>query len=350
MNSKINSLETLRGFAALFVAFYHYPSESFLYAKNGNLAVYFFFTLSGFVIALNYFNNIKSVKDLLKFQIKRFFRLYPVHIFVLLLILLIQLLKLYIVSNYSLSAANPAFYPERNYNFQEFVKHILLLQSVFNNGYYLSWNSVAWTISTEFYTYLIFAFLVLVLKNKKNYFILISILYVFLFDFFSPYLNKFFHSTFLMCIQYFLTGSIFYFIFSFIKLKLKDIPFTLLLILILLLKYETQFIENNILFSALILCVSLLNQSSFIYKILNLNVLVYFGTISYSFYMIHQVILYVYIQILKLIFKVPFLYSDGITTNTGNNFYDTLIMISYIMLSAFVASLMYKNIELKFRK
>ena len=350
MNNKINSLETLRGFAALFVALYHYPSESFLYLKNGNLAVYFFFTLSGFVISLNYFENIKSAKDLIRFQIKRFFRLYPVHIFVLILILLIQLTKLYIVNNYGLSTANPAFSPERNYSIQEFLKHLLLLQSVFNNGYYLSWNSVAWTISTEFYTYLIFGFLVLAVQNKKNYFIFISIIYIFLFEFFSPYLNKFFHATFLECIQYFLTGSLFYFIYSFIKLKLKDITFLLLIILILLLKYEFSFIQNNILFSVLILCVSLLNRSSFIFKILNLNILVYFGTISYSFYMIHQVVLYVYVQSLKLIFKVPFVYFEGVTTNTGNNLYDTLIIISYIILSTIIASIMYKNIELKFRK
>ena len=87
-----------------------------------------------------------------------------------------------------------------------------------------------------------------------------------------------------------------------------------------------------------------------IFKILNLNILVYFGTISYSFYMIHQVVLYVYVQSLKLIFKVPFVYYEGIATNTGNNLYDTLIMISYIILSTIVASVMHKNIELKFRR
>jgi len=42
MKNKINSLETLRGFAALAVALYHYPSTSFLHVKTGFLGVYFF--------------------------------------------------------------------------------------------------------------------------------------------------------------------------------------------------------------------------------------------------------------------------------------------------------------------
>ena len=48
MITKINSLETLRGFAALVVALYHFPSTSPLYIEKGDLAVYFFFSLSGF--------------------------------------------------------------------------------------------------------------------------------------------------------------------------------------------------------------------------------------------------------------------------------------------------------------
>ena len=94
MKDKINSLETLRGFAALIIALYHYPSTSFLFAKYGHLAVHFFFTLSGFVIALNYFDKINNFKNLIKFQTKRFFRLYPIHIFVLFVVLGIQILKL----------------------------------------------------------------------------------------------------------------------------------------------------------------------------------------------------------------------------------------------------------------
>ena len=156
MKNKINSLETLRGFAALAVAFYHFPSTSFLYIEKGYLAVYFFFTLSGFVITLNYFDKISNIKDVFKFQIKRFFRLYPIHIFVLIIVLIIQLLKFFLLHFYEISSASEAFTPEYNYNLSEFFRNVLLIQAVYKDGYFLSWNGAAWTISTEFYTYFFF--------------------------------------------------------------------------------------------------------------------------------------------------------------------------------------------------
>ena len=156
MKNKINSLETLRGFAALAVAFYHFPSTSFLYIEKGYLAVYFFFTLSGFVITLNYFDKISNIKFVFKFQIKRFFRLYPIHIFVLIIVLIIQLLKFFLLHFYEISSASEAFTPEYNYNLSEFFRNVLLIQAVYKDGYFLSWNGAAWTISTEFYTYFFF--------------------------------------------------------------------------------------------------------------------------------------------------------------------------------------------------
>ena len=69
----ILGLETLRGLAALVVAFYHYPGGSVLWIPQGFMAVYLFFSLSGFVIALNYFNKIDNLRSLVSFQKKTFF-------------------------------------------------------------------------------------------------------------------------------------------------------------------------------------------------------------------------------------------------------------------------------------
>ena len=48
----IFSLETLRGFAALIVAFYHFPGESIFFVKQGFMAVYFFFLLKWICLLL----------------------------------------------------------------------------------------------------------------------------------------------------------------------------------------------------------------------------------------------------------------------------------------------------------
>ena len=95
--AKINELESLRGLAALLVVFFHVPKwNSFLNVgiiNNGYLMVELFFVLSGFVIFNAYSNNIKSKRDLMRFQFLRFGRLYPVHILFLLILLLIEVAK-----------------------------------------------------------------------------------------------------------------------------------------------------------------------------------------------------------------------------------------------------------------
>jgi hypothetical protein len=120
----------------------------------------FFFILSGFIISLNYLNKIITVKDLINFQVKRFYRLYPLHFFTLFLVLLIQIIKYFLIKHSSLDYG---FHESTNwYSFKNFVGNLFLIQSIFNDFYIFSWNAVSWSISAEFYTYIIFGFLFLI--------------------------------------------------------------------------------------------------------------------------------------------------------------------------------------------
>jgi peptidoglycan/LPS O-acetylase OafA/YrhL len=353
MKNKINSLETLRGFAALAVAFFHYPSTSFLHIKGGHLGIYFFFALSGFVIALNYFDRITNVNNLIKFQIKRFFRLYPIHIFVLFLVLGIQILKLLVLNFFNISSGTEAFSPEYWYTLRDFFHHLFLTQAIFNDGYAFSWNSAAWTISAEFYTYLIFGLLSLITRNNKLIFFFILATYIFFFTFITGFTDLYFNNLFSLCLHAFFMGCITFFIYEKIRYRLNDILFILLFIaaVSIFTMYNGNFgIHHVSLFCTIILLVSILKKDSFINKFLNFSSLVYFGTISYSFYMIHQSVLYLYVQILKLIFKVNFLNDGGVSTSTGDPYFDTMITVSYIAISGVFASIMYNYIENKFRK
>ena len=82
MKTKLQSFETYRGIAALMIAAIHFnvnsPLSNHIFA-NG-LFVHFFFTLSGFVMQLNYGEKIISFEKIYTFLKKRFFRLYPLHI------------------------------------------------------------------------------------------------------------------------------------------------------------------------------------------------------------------------------------------------------------------------------
>jgi peptidoglycan/LPS O-acetylase OafA/YrhL len=75
------SFETFRGIFALTIVLHHLKINTFIYEsnfiQNGGLVVDFFFVLSGFVISYNYAGKINTKKDLIDFQKKRFYRLYP---------------------------------------------------------------------------------------------------------------------------------------------------------------------------------------------------------------------------------------------------------------------------------
>ena len=93
-------LESLRGIGAIFVSLYHLK----LYGYSGPLTqnpltqsawffVDFFFVLSGFVIAYSYLGKLNTFSDIIFFQKKRFFRLYPLHFIMLILFLILECFK-----------------------------------------------------------------------------------------------------------------------------------------------------------------------------------------------------------------------------------------------------------------
>ena len=94
---------------------------------------------------------------------------------------------------------------------------------------------------------------------------------------------------------------------------------------------------------------ALLKKDSITNIVLNNKHLVYLGTISYSFYMIHQVVLYLYIQILKVLNLGVSFSNEQSSGGTGSVLYDTMITVSYIAISIILAIFMHKLIEQKFR-
>ncbi|MFT5164350.1 MAG: peptidoglycan/LPS O-acetylase OafA/YrhL, partial [Alteromonadaceae bacterium] len=84
---KFNSLESLRGIAAVIVALFHsgfMSGSKYALIAQGDIFVDFFFVLSGFVMAFAYVEKIQSGLGIKKFTLLRFGRLYPLHLFMLL--------------------------------------------------------------------------------------------------------------------------------------------------------------------------------------------------------------------------------------------------------------------------
>lgn len=156
MGAKINTLTSLRFFAAISVVIYHMRDYSLEQLRGGpleraNLAVDLFFILSGFILAHVYgavFAEKRSGTTR-AFFVARLARLYPAHLAMMTVFLL------YVVY---LGAIGLPYNADR-YGLGSFLWHVMLLDAWgLDSG--LTWNFPAWSISAEFSAYLIFPFIV----------------------------------------------------------------------------------------------------------------------------------------------------------------------------------------------
>ena len=155
-------LDSWRGIAACLVALFHLDAYSHLYGvpflRNSWLFVDFFFVLSGFVIAANYQQRLLEGFGIGRFLLLRLGRLYPLHFTMLALFIgceLLRVLRRILVP--ALALTNPAaLFSTPQEAPDTILANLLLIQSL-HLYEFLTWNLPSWSISTEFYTYIIFA-------------------------------------------------------------------------------------------------------------------------------------------------------------------------------------------------
>lgn len=146
-HGKIEKLEALRGFAALYVLLHHFKIGEGTYLQyftmQGQVAVMLFFVLSGFVIY--YSCHQKRSISFREYFIKRFRRIY----FVFILALLISYLAACLNSR-SWLPFMPIEFVKNLTNFQDLSRH----PGYWFEGYY--GNTPLWSISYEWWFYMLF--------------------------------------------------------------------------------------------------------------------------------------------------------------------------------------------------
>lgn len=164
----IDELTGIRGLAAWWVVLYHFreflaphiPHWLTQFISHGYLAVDFFFILSGFVIFVSNGKAVSnfSIKSIRVFYLKRLARIYPLHLATLIAALAYPLAVYFYKGDIDSSA---------RYDFGAFVANIFLVQDWgFIKG--LTWNVPSWSISAEFFSYLLFpAMVVLVIRIRQ---------------------------------------------------------------------------------------------------------------------------------------------------------------------------------------
>ncbi|TRX72858.1 acyltransferase family protein [Pseudomonas mangiferae] len=133
-----DALDGLRGVAALAVALFHW-----LLSFNGYLAVDFFLALSGFILAHRYLYGTDR-PGAYGFVTARLARLYPMHLYGLLSYALV----------YTLLAGDIPHYPDGTLS--TFLQQLTLTHNVGLNTHGQTWNAPSWSISVEFWLNLAF--------------------------------------------------------------------------------------------------------------------------------------------------------------------------------------------------
>ncbi len=349
---KYEELESIRGIAALLVVFEHIPNwnSSFFNIsifRNGYLMVELFFVLSGFVIYNAYANSIKTSKDLLRFQFLRFGRLYPVHLMLLLIFLGVEYLKYILSTQYGINSPNST--PFVINNASAFTAHLLLAQALGITDHVGSFNSPSWSISTEFYTYLLFAFIILNLYKWRvaAFVVVLLVSYIFIQ---IPELSRF--SYVLTCLLGFSSGCLISVLISKQKFQLPSFTplIPIIALLIFLSRYPVfQLYPLIFIISGALIFTLVRSKDGFVKKSLRLGIFKQLGEISYSIYMSHFLILWIANQFIRLVLKRPEAVINGESFPQLAVTETIMAYIIVIIVTLLTSMFIYKFIEKPFR-
>jgi peptidoglycan/LPS O-acetylase OafA/YrhL len=296
---RIDALTGIRALAALAVVGYHFalvPLASLGLEpvfRYGYLGVDLFFLLSGFIIYYVHQRDAASLsgRAVLHFYGFRLARIYPVH--------LLTLCGLAFVVVASRRIGIMPTHPE-DFRAIDFVYNVLLIQSwgVSND---IHWNFPAWSISCEWFVYLLFPLLALrlnrIVSSRQAAFwlgaetIVFGLAYIFLFH--GDLDNKFDGDHFShlalarVCLE-FTTGALCCRLRSLVDMRAWPWTATVLAAILLAVLLDATLLRDFAIvtaFALAILAASL--PGNLVARMLALPLVVYLGEISYSLYMVH---------------------------------------------------------------
>jgi peptidoglycan/LPS O-acetylase OafA/YrhL len=349
---KIQELESIRGLAAMLVVFYHTPRWNPLcnigIINNGYIMVDLFFVLSGFVIYKAYAEKINSKSDLCRFQFLRFGRLYPVHITLLFVFLAIEVAKYAAKLKYGVVSPNSR--PFEYNNLAAFVENLFLLTAVIPNNW-VSFDYPAWSISAEFYTYLVFGLIVLYWRKAKagvfGALAAVSLVMV-------TTNVTFGMEPMLRCFAGFWLGAVTGRIIEKSQAKIPDaFAIGIFAALILFLQFKTPHHGDSWVYflTAALIIALVLAERRILNQALNHKILTWLGTISYSIYMTHAAVGWGINQVIRVILRYPeAVQADGRSTPQLTGVETVIAYAAMVACVLAFSQLVYSFIEEPLRK
>ncbi len=315
-NGLLYKLESLRGIAAVMVLIHHSALSVFdkelLFVKSAWMFVDFFFVLSGFVMSLAYKTKIQNGLSFKEYFLARFFRLFPLHIFVMFMFLPLIGAKYYLYNN-GFGGTDPSL-TENTYTF-------LTTFFLFNSlGFEGGWNFASWSISAEFVAYITFFWLLRLIPNKAFIAFVFSLsIIIFLasylyFGVFTPFTWDF---GFLRSVPAFLLGVVLYSVYEKLPVKQNHNLKELLAVLFLIFSVSMTTINSWFAYSAVLsflyaVYVFSSDGDGFFGRLLNMKVPKLLGKYSYSIYMTHMFFIIILEDFIEHVLGVQLKSVDGL--------------------------------------
>jgi peptidoglycan/LPS O-acetylase OafA/YrhL len=299
------SLTPLRGLAAVWVVIYHYniwapnahlDAHSPIIGK-GYLAVDLFFMISGFVMTHVYHHAFLRGDfrgNYFRFIAARIARLYPLHVFILLLFLATALSSR--TADYIATGDFSPIPLTGARSLSAFFANLLMLQGV--KASELSWNYPAWSISIEFMAYFLFPLLLPTiwqasprLKAALAAVILGLLSYLMLLtnDYFNQWDGP---TTLLRCMPEFILGMLMYSLYCSGRLHrwmtTDAAALGLLAALVILLQIGISDFLIVVVFALLVLAA--VGNDGTVTRLVNTAPLLWLGELSYSLYLAHGLV------------------------------------------------------------
>jgi peptidoglycan/LPS O-acetylase OafA/YrhL len=340
---------------ALLVVFFHlHVVDSFIefaFFRRGEVLLNFFFLLSGFVLAHTY--GMKQKPSFKTFFVSRLFRLYPLHLLMLGVFITFELIRW--------AAYKNGFYLNNvpftgNFDPAEIVPNLLLVQAWTPYTNTMSFNYPSWTISIEFYIYMLFGGLCL-LSMKLRFMAFAGVSLIMFGLIFSE--SDLLIDRALQGLSCFFAGNIAYLVF--LQLRERFVPAVwLMTILECAMLYATYWIVMNDFeyrtpIGSLVFCwlvILFAFEGGLISELLKSSIFLLLGKLSYSIYMTHAALLFclstVFIVAQKMTgLEVAPMIGGQRFMDTGSLLGNNLLVVGTAIGAVVIAMFAHKYIEMK---
>lgn len=294
----LSNLTPLRGLAAIWVVVFHFqalikflPEKTYLVSK-GYMMVDLFFIMSGFIIYHVYkesFQKRISLINFRRFGVARFARVYPLHFITLIICI-------------------PWFVIE--WGWGDFTSPTGIITNIFlvhSFGFHktFTWNFASWSISAEWWAYMVFPFTTFFLYRKKQVAITVLLIFIVLSYMGIIYwiprmdpndpkmpaphnMDATFDFGFLRGLAGFTTGMLVYKLYEsgfMRKIFHRDIT-AILVIIITLVSLHFNLNDGLCLILFALIVFTFAQSNRFLHRICNNQLAQYLGNISYSIYLV----------------------------------------------------------------